>query len=101
MFLHTAHVYVLLASFVLRANWISLITTAVVPGWRKSSFVFFMIDVTSELPFFIVLCTIYIHSELRQNPFREGGLTGLQQKPSEAALIKIQSIIYFRINILN
>jgi len=68
----------------------------------KSSFVFFVIDVTSELPqFFIVLRTIDVHSELRWNPFHEGGLTGLQQKLSEVALIKIQSIIYFGINIPN
>jgi len=90
MFLHIVpRVYVLLASFVLRANWISLITTTVVPGWWKSSFVFFMLDVTSEMPFLIVLCTIDVNSELRRNLFREGGLTGLQQKPSEVALIKI------------
>jgi hypothetical protein len=46
--------------------------------YRKSSFVFFMIDVTSELPFLIVLRTVDVHSELRRNPFREGGLTSLQ-----------------------
>ena len=69
---------------------------------RKSSFVFFMTDVTSEeLPFLIVLRTIDVHSELRRNPIRKGGLTGLQRKPSEVALIKIQSIRHFRINIPN
>ena len=67
-------------------------------GW-KSSFVFFMIDIMSELPFLIVLRTINVHSKLRRNPFREGGLTGLQRKPSEVVLIRIQSIIYVRINI--
>ena len=62
----------------------------------------FMTDVTSEeLPFLIVLRTIDVHSELRQNPIRKGGLTDLQQKPSEVALIKIQSIRHFRINIPN
>ena len=103
IFLHIPCVYVLLASFVLRANWVTLITTTVVPGWWKSSFVLFVIDITSELPFLIVLCTIDIHSELRRNPFREGGLTGLQRKPSEVALIEIQIIVgvYFRINIPN
>ena len=45
--------------------------------------------------------TIDVHSELRRNSFREGGLTGLQRKPLEVALFKIQSIIYFRVNIPN
>ena len=37
-------------------------------------------------------CTV--HSELCQNPFREGGLTGLQRKPLEIVLAKVQSIMY-------